>query len=502
MQFLTFFHHFLLLFTIPALVVYPEATLPDFQTPHQNVLAEGSKKYAELKHEAFSYDDVLDLLEEIEEGHIDERCTPEEIDGINRFIALLAKQGIFPGDLREEFLIQKDIEILLSPQESSWTYSYGIEGGYAIQSALFFGQANGLLCRSWFKKQWDRTRNFVKDHKTAILIGAAVVVAVVITVGVVAAVASAGTAVAVGATDSALSSIPSDNFSQSDSRDNYGPSMHSEPEAQVLEPVIPLLEALVVKDVIDEQVNTFKEPLLMEFIIAPERSSNVFPNSLSDSAREFGAALAHKIFDSASEIVSVAPKLLEEIRDVSERLIPSGLRELHLGEEYNPVGHYKCTIDNGHKAIDQFFGTLPLQENVFKFDLSPDVSYGFLPPPGSLGAIVSSEGRIGVTQASSTCGWRVGQPIQNRTFWGGIPKWSTVRSRYWKNKAIEAKSNQGSYSEANIQRMERGFAPLELNQDTGLFESVELHHTPPQREGGLFDFIEVTPSEHARIDGY
>ena len=29
---------------------------------------------------------------------------------------------------------------------------------------------------------------------------------------------------------------------------------------------------------------------------------------------------------------------------------------------------------------------------------------------------------------------------------------------------------------------------------------MELHHNPPKKDGGLFDFIEVWPDEHAAMD--
>ena len=48
--------------------------------------------------------------------------------------------------------------------------------------------------------------------------------------------------------------------------------------------------------------------------------------------------------------------------------------------------------------------------------------------------------------------------------------------------------------------MRRGLAPQVKDPDTGKIVSVELHHIPPQREGGLFDFIEVTPWEHEGMD--
>lgn len=47
------------------------------------------------------------------------------------------------------------------------------------------------------------------------------------------------------------------------------------------------------------------------------------------------------------------------------------------------------------------------------------------------------ETKISPAQASSVCGWKVGDPINNRTMLGDVPKWSTVRYRYWKNESLK-----------------------------------------------------------------
>ena len=53
----------------------------------------------------------------------------------------------------------------------------------------------------------------------------------------------------------------------------------------------------------------------------------------------------------------------------------------------------------------------------------------------------------------------------------------------------------------NIARMKKGLAP-QIKNARGQLESIELHHCPPQREGGLFNFIEVTQKEHINLDPY
>ena len=50
--------------------------------------------------------------------------------------------------------------------------------------------------------------------------------------------------------------------------------------------------------------------------------------------------------------------------------------------------------------------------------------------------------------------------------------------------------------------MKQGLAPQRINKITGQIETMELHHNPAQRDGGLFDFIEVWPEEHAQIDSH
>jgi RHS repeat-associated protein len=97
-------------------------------------------------------------------------------------------------------------------------------------------------------------------------------------------------------------------------------------------------------------------------------------------------------------------------------------------------------------------------------------------------------------------GWKVGQPITNLTAKGNVPAWSTVRQRFWKNEAF---LNGSTYSESNLLRMQKGLAPQRLNPNTGLMESMELHHhIVPQRNGGLFDFMKVWPDEHRALDPF
>ncbi len=103
------------------------------------------------------------------------------------------------------------------------------------------------------------------------------------------------------------------------------------------------------------------------------------------------------------------------------------------------------------------------------------------------------------TKPNATRGWKTGDPINNLTSKGNVPSWDAVRARYWKN---EAQNNAANYSDANLDRMKQGLAPQRINPTTGQVESMELHHTPAQRDGGLFDVQPVWPDEHAAVDPF
>jgi len=110
------------------------------------------------------------------------------------------------------------------------------------------------------------------------------------------------------------------------------------------------------------------------------------------------------------------------------------------------------------------------------------------------------------TQARYEFGWKVGDPINNRTITGDIPTWSAVRARHWKNKALNHRigkvKGELKYEPTpeNISRMEKGLAPQVYNKKLQKWESIELHHEPPQRQGGLFDFEELTVKDHIEKD--
>ena len=102
--------------------------------------------------------------------------------------------------------------------------------------------------------------------------------------------------------------------------------------------------------------------------------------------------------------------------------------------------------------------------------------------------------------APATGRWQRGMNINTRIS-GRDPAWSTVRARYWKNRAMDP--DAASFGEVNLERMNRGLAPQRGNRlAPGGTETLELSHEPiPQRAGGTA-FVERWPCDHALHDDF
>jgi hypothetical protein len=246
-------------------------------------------------------------------------------------------------------------------------------------------------------------------------------------------------------------------------------------------------------------------------------SSEAVVNSSSflKQAQNLGSHLAHQVLDGVADLISDRPRTLQVIKDATEHLSECIFQTPKYSEKFpqepGPVEIFEGRVASGHQIIDKVYDTAQADfytpENKELREASDPFSYGVLPPPGRLAGgrplnVGAIQGRLAPTMANSTWGWKVGEPINNKTWWGGTPKWSAVRALHWKNQAEWAKSNPGHEYGNNIPRMEKGLAPQRVNDFTGQIERMELHHIPPQRDGGRFDFIELWPNEHASADSY
>jgi len=250
------------------------------------------------------------------------------------------------------------------------------------------------------------------------------------------------------------------------------------------------------------------------------------------------------------------------VHDVFESLSEIGTtwHALHPNSTPQDAQTYKEFVASQHEKIDEIFGTyrpefsIGSQEYAEAYkaaildDLGhyPEMQVAMLPPPGALisiasraatvasraltassraltvlkhpeiagsialsGGLVSLDSQIVMTAANTTVGWKAGDPVENLTAKGNMPKWATVRARLWKNEALNVekgkmtdaiKENCYKPTPENMTRMRKGLAPKELNPKNGKMESVEWHHNPPQRDGGLFDVEPMRPVDHAKHD--
>lgn len=466
-----------LLFRLLTFLLVPSVALYSIDTPAVTIQIQ-SVNGANLplpNDYLFSYDDILDLIEELEEGNLERRCTAGELSRINQLLACLARAGILPDASSQE--LERDIEDLLTDShENAFSRAPTTHYSYVLTPAFLSGHSEILLCKKgWFHKTWDQSKKFVKKHKKAILIGIAVVAVAAIAVYAVSAMAATATS------------------SNSDKKDVQ--KTNSE-----------LPETISVQEVVEENVSSFKEIAVEDNLFKTSQNDPLF----GEKSREVISYLAHEVLDGVGSLSGVVPECLEEVKDLISALFPKGFifPDDNLLISGTPKGNWDSLIDSGHEKIDQIFSTdhaqsyTPEAKDAIargRTALGINREIAILPPPGLLGeSLGGHSGRIGATMASDVWGWRVGDSITNRTIFGTLPKWSTVRRRYWKNQAYLSPEK---YEARQLQRMEQGLAPQRMNA-RGEFESMELHHNPSQREGGLFDFVEVWPDEHAVLDQY
>jgi len=309
----------LLLTTSPSLLVYP-------QTPQ--VI-----EHVETKDEPrplLSYDEILHLLEEIESGEIEKRSSPEELVKINHFLALLAREGALPEESEENLTLEEDIEELLNERESLFEYAFSLApfGDHLIFATTVNENGEIVLCKSWVDRQLKKAKKFIEKHKKAIIIGAAIAVAAaVVIVGIVAATSAAAAAAG------AAAASDSDKSGSDKKEPASSPSAPSNETAT---------EAPALKSAIDEQINSFKENLVKEEFLQPNRTAHE-ALSIEENGRALGALFAHESLKNLQKEMSENLILSQEIQS--------------LGSQYPSLLEKNTTLDFGHPEIDRLFST-------------------------------------------------------------------------------------------------------------------------------------------------
>lgn len=543
-----FLCQFILLLTIPFLTFPCDPVTVFTRVNHESNLEEKVKTADQifeilLQNEeftnfrnTFSCESIACFLEFLENEDLESIYSEKELKKISEFLIFLAKQGILSEE--ERLLLDKESEEILSEfsDEISSAGSLSVDDCLIVKSPL--DSSDIVLCKSFFKKCCKKIKKFVKKNKKEILIGVAVVGAV-LTAGVTAIYlinskekkreeikkanenSSNSVTIPIPSLDPNSEKKDGENSSSSSNFDTQFPNSNGtvasdipllftiEPKGNKNDLLIPsdfseYYKNNILSRIIEDRIWNTKEDYedaLNEF----NSVAKDFPQpEFFDNAKEFSSVLSHEILDSVGELVSCVPKLVDECKEISQKFFPNGNSDADLFKSSSE--NFNKLVDSCHNVIDKAFSTdlatRYTAENKENINNLQDFDVGIIPPPGALGFVaeIDGSGRMLATQTNSTCGWKLGDPINNRTITGKEPKWSTVRARFWKNKAYY--EPEFFNSPENLERAKKGLAPIEFNEETGKLESMELHHDPAQRDGGKYDFTPVTPEEHAERDQY
>jgi hypothetical protein len=302
-----------------------------------------------------TYDEILSLLDELESGELEKRCSFAEWEKINQFLFTLANEG----------LLAQGVEVDTAEYEQ--IYALANDQSYIISHAVYYGDGGMFYSKASWSSGWQNTKDFCNKHKTAIIICVVIVVAVVAVV-TIAVVASSAAATATAATAAGAANINEPPIKNS-------PLQETEEETPALtvpSKPIEIHQPSVIKEIIYEHLEPIKD-------LAYENTDPRF----REKAREFGSYLTHEALHGVSELTSVLPELQQELVDLSGQFLPPGII---------PEGS-KCAKDNfdewiaqGHEKIDQTFSTDHADYYTTGARSQRDSEYtmGMLPLPGKL----------------------------------------------------------------------------------------------------------------------
>ncbi len=335
MRKLKFFTYCTLLVTTPALFAYPQHSLPRATASVVNY--EPQQNTQEWTRPT-TYDEIMIMLDELESGEFKKKYSPTQLEQVNEYLAILAKEGILPNEFDEEMVLEEDIEDLLNGEDSffEYAYSFGISGQYMIIPAVFndYGHYDVIRC-GWISKNWKKTKKFVKKHKKEIIIGAVVVVAVaVVAIAVVAAAAPAAATAAAGAAGAAAAS-------GSGSGSSSGKSESGKADGNSSATYIPSNDAPILKSAIEEQISSFKENIAQEQFFQPQQGEGL---SWEETGRVLGPLFAHESFNNLNNQVATYPQFSQEIQNISSQA------NFSLPSEAS-----NAPVDFGHNEIDRRF---------------------------------------------------------------------------------------------------------------------------------------------------
>ena len=432
-----------------------------------NTFAETSKSpipvhSSQIIAEMAIYLRFLEIVKKIEKDTLTEDdVTPEEWEVFKYRFKSFAKRGFrILGEDFKDIALQMDKLFEDDPNELIY---YDDVEAYSI-----------ILCGNFFKHPIKKTGKFLKKYKKEIII----------------AVTVAATVTGVILINKYFSedSPPEEPYVENENEVPQEPPNETPQEAP--KEIDPLPECNYVKPeeyALPETITNESSPM-----------QEIIETTVGGYAQEFLGMITHELIDESANFLEIFPALLEEIQTIGEKV--GGFLNISTPSlNYSsPMENFDRGVEYAHKYADKLFNTDEAHlygKDAFEGWPIPQMHIGIIPFPTE----VAGNLKIARTLTNNIRGWKIGTPINNLTKMGKPPKWNTVRKRYWKNRVVEAPQK---YKVKELERMKKGLAPQRVNEASGLIESMELHHIPPQRIGGMYDVIELWPVDHAKADEF
>jgi hypothetical protein len=384
-----------MVFTIPSMAIPPQIPVPIIETIGElNV-------HTQQNPEILNYEDILSLVDAIEREEVDSRCSPEDLEKIAEFVAMLAREGTSSDDPVNAGILQQDVYTLLNEVKNTPPFfAYDHEASYRIDPAIYFNYADVHLCkkRSWFSEKCHSIGKFVRKHKKAIIIGAVVVVAaVVVTVAVVSLVGASAVstaAVAAGTAAAAASGSNSNAPPQNLNSETNAPEV-----ADVIDQMASFTDSSMVSQIVQEKTTNLKATLLQELDPnLPNNSNQVTEISLTEKARNLGSRVIHETLDAVADLIEPIPQLLSQIRTTGTKILgnsPEVSEPSGIFPDRDPLELHNGKVMFLHEKIDQAFDTdyaYQYTEESKATEPKSIFSTGILPPPGFFTGILAERG--------------------------------------------------------------------------------------------------------------
>jgi hypothetical protein len=313
-----------------------------------------------------SYDDILGLIDDLEYGELENRCSLAELDNITAFLAGLAKQGMLSDQFQEIYDLEQDLVAIAKAKDNPYYFAFDLQDDFAIHPAIYYGNEQFIRC-NWFSKQWRQAKNFVQKHKKAIIIGAVIIVAVATIYGIAVATSTAGA----GAATAAAGSSGGSHSSSSQSDNNYTAP------PQNLSSSLPEAFSASIQPILTDQINSFKDYLHTDpFFPAIDSPVPYGDFSLGEHGRILGSLFAHESLKNL------------EIELPNQPLPAFGHQEVDksFATDYTPIiansekGEFQTLLyqTRGEKALNAGFWDLALHDFGKVIELNPTTPIPYL----------------------------------------------------------------------------------------------------------------------------